>query len=161
MATNFSDVATFAQIKIDNNKLGVVSVLNKAGYNLKYDASSQDILALAMDYYRKDPQGFFSSMSQVRYRSDAGNYTTSPEFQQRLHEYVAQRIPSAANQKTDLAILLQQLGGILSGTSTTTTNTSTTTTTPAESSNWGLIAGLIIISLVVVGLGIYALKKFV
>lgn len=150
------DVATYAQIKLDNNKNGVVGALRAAGYNTKYDAADKIILQDLMAFYKANPAGFFASLDRVKYNPDANNYTTSDAFKARIIEFVNTQTGSTSTGKVDFAgwsSIFGSLGGLLSGTVTTITQpTLITTTTPVSGGKTGLVVGLIFIVLAIIGL---------
>jgi lipid II:glycine glycyltransferase (peptidoglycan interpeptide bridge formation enzyme) len=75
------DVRAYATIKIDNNTPGVISELNKNGFNISGTAATRkDLGAALFTLYKQNKTLFLSVLQNVPFNAFASNYTTQPEF---------------------------------------------------------------------------------
>lgn len=146
---NIFDAATFAQTKIDNNKMGVIASANNANLGIKYDITNTRLHFILMDIYKKNPAQFVEILKRVPYKSDAGNYTGTEAFRQRIVKLINESNIDGFAERTTFGEIFSSIGDFLYKPEVTV-DMSQIITPVAPKTPYGLIIGLSVIAIAVV-----------
>lgn len=134
-----------------NNPVVAVKALKKHGYQTQFDVLPADQIEKALlEMLYADPSKYNSVVSEIPYRQDITNWTTSPDTKQKLANIYKQLGLGGSNSSSRLNLnigdIWNSITGALGGSSTSNPDVITNVVEPAVS------AGIIII-IAVTGIG--------